>query len=130
MTICDISIEITEPIARVVMVYYTGKAATLAIVFLITIALCSSDLQEVRTQFVKNKIISSNYATKQPISKLHCVEWCSREGQAGKCKTAGYKTHAKVCSLSTDYQHTLLDVANETNDVFLMEEGDSLSLIK
>ena len=118
-----ISLKSTEHIARVNMLYFTEKAATVAIVFLFTTAICLAIKQEVNTQFVKNKVISTSYATKQPISKLHCVEWCSRERHAGKCKIAGYNKYARACSLSMDYQHNLLDVADETNGVFLMEEG-------
>jgi len=112
------------------MLFYTKKAATVAVVILMTIGLCSADIQEVKTQFVKNKVLSTSYATKQHISKLHCVEWCSRDRQVGKCKTAGYNKYSKTCSLSMDYQHTLLDVADETNGVFLMEEGNTLSIIE
>jgi len=107
------------------MLFYTTKAVTVAVVILMTIGLCSADIQEVKTQFVKNKVISTSYATKQHISKLHCVEWCSRDRQVGKCKTAGYNKYSKTCSLSMDFQHTLLDVADETNGVFLMKEGNT-----
>jgi len=108
------------------MLYFTEKAATVAIVFLMTIALCSTTIQEVRTQFLKNKVLASSYATKQPISQLHCVEWCSRERQVGKCRIAGYHRSAKMCQLSMDYPYTLLNVANEMTGVFLIEEGDIL----
>jgi len=112
------------------MLYYTEKAATVAVVFLMTIALCSTTVQEVRTQFVKNKLLSTIYATKQPMSQLYCVEWCSRERQSGKCTIAGYNKSSKTCKLSMDYQHNLLDVADETTGVFLMEEGDKVNLME
>jgi len=112
------------------MLYYTEKAATFAIVFLMTFAFCSTTIQEVRTQFVKNTLLSTIYATRQSISQLHCVQWCSTERKSGKCKIAGYNKHAKACSLSMDYQHNLLDVADETKGVFLMEEGNFPSFMK
>jgi len=108
------------------MLYFTEKAATVAIVFLMTIALCWTTMQEVRTQFLKNKVLASSYATKQPISQLHCVEWCSRERQVGKCRIAGYHKSSKTCTLSMDYPYTLLNVADEASGVFLIEEGDIL----
>jgi len=60
----------TEPIVRVIMLYFTKKAATVAVVFLMTIALCSTTIQEVKTQFIKNKVLSSSYSTKQHISQF------------------------------------------------------------
>jgi len=105
------------------MLFYTKKAVTVAVVILMTIALCSTNIQEVRTQFVKNKFLSTIYATRQSISQLQCVQWCSTERKSGKCKIAGYNKYSKACSLSMDYQHNLLDVADETTGVFLMEEG-------
>jgi len=54
--------------------FYTKKAVTVAVVILMTIALCSSDIQEVKTQFLKNKVFTMSYATKQHISKLICVQ--------------------------------------------------------
>ena len=107
------------------MIYYTEKAATFAIVFLMTIALCSTTIQDVKTQFLKNKLLSTSYMTKHPISQLHCVEWCSRERTMGKCKIAGYHKSSKTCKLSMDYPHTLLNVVDEKTGVFLMEEGES-----
>jgi len=95
-----------------------------------TITLCLADIQEVRTQFVRNKLLSTSYASKQPISKLHCVEWCFRERQNGKCKTAGYNKYTKVCSLSMDYLHTLQNAADKANGVFLMDEGYTLTFLK
>ena len=107
------------------MPFNTKTATSVAIVFLITIALCSSAIQERRTQFVKNKLLSTSYATKQPISKLQCVEWCSRDNQNGKCKTAGYTKSSKTCKLSMDYERDLLNVTDESTGVFLVEkEGD------
>ena len=75
---------------------------------------------------MKNKLLSTNYATKQPISQLHCVQWCSKDRQQGKCKIAGYHKSSKTCKLSMDFQHTLLNVADETTGVFFMGEGDTL----
>jgi len=125
-TIIDkcISLKATEPIARVNMLYYTEKAATVALVFFMTIALCLAEIQEARTQFVKNKILSTSYASKQHISKLQCVQWCSRDRQTGKCKMAGYNKYAKTCSLSMDNPEDLLDVADEMSGVFVIEPVD------
>jgi len=107
------------------MLFYTKTAATVAVVILMTIALCSADIQAVRTEFVKNKVLSSSYATKQPISKLNCVQWCSRDRQVGKCKTAGYNKYSKECKLSMDNQEDLMDVADEMTGVFVLN-GDNL----
>jgi len=102
------------------MLFYTKKAVTVAVVILMTIALCSADIQEVRTEFVKNKVLSSSYATKQHISKLNCVQWCSRDRQVGKCKTAGYNKYSKSCSLSMDNLEDVLDIDDEMTGVFFI----------
>ena len=98
-----------EPNARVKMLYYTEKAATVAIVFLMTIALCSTTIQEVRSQLVKNKLLSTIYATRLPISQIHCVQSCSKDRQLGKCRIVGYNKLSKACMLSMDYQYNLLN---------------------
>ena len=105
------------------MLFYTKNAVTVVIVILMTIALCLADIQEVRTQFVKNKVLSSSYATKQNISKLKCVQWCSRDRQMGKCKISGYNKYAKTCSLSMDNKEDLIDVADEMIGVYVMEQA-------
>ena len=112
-------------IARANMLFYTKKAATVAVVILMTIALCSADIQELRTEFVKSKVLSTSYATKQHISKLNCVQWCSRDRQVGKCKTAGYNKYSKECKLSMDHPDDLMDVADEMSGVFVLD-GDNL----
>jgi len=111
------------------MLYYTKIAALVAIVVLMTIALCSADIQVVRTQFVKNKVLVTSYATKQHISKLNCVQWCSRERQLGKCKIAGYNKYAKACNLSMDNPDDALDVDDEMTGILVIEqvEGDTVS---
>jgi len=119
-----IPLKATEPIARVNMLYYTEKAVTVAVVFLMTIAFCSTTIQEVRTQFVKNKFLATSYATKQPISQLHCVQWCSRDRQMGKCKIAGYNKYAKACRLSMDNAQNVMDVSDEMSGVYVLEPMD------
>jgi len=123
-----ISLEDTVPIAPENMLFYTTKAATVAVVTLVTIALCSADIQEVRTQFVKNKVLSTSYATKHNISKLNCVQWCFRDRQMGKCKIAGYNKYAKTCSLSMDNPENLMNVVDEMTGVYVMEQaaGDTV----
>ena len=116
-TYCFISLENTLPIARANMLVYTKKTVTVAVVILMTIALCSADIQEVRTQFVKNKLLSTSYATKLHISKLNCVQWCSRDRQMGKCKIAGY---SKTCCLSMDNPEDALQVDDEMAGVFFI----------
>jgi len=114
----------TEHIASETMLYCDKeKATTVAVVFLLTIAFCSADIQEVRTQFITNKVLSSSYATKQHISKLKCVEWCSRDRKMGKCKMAGYNKYSKTCSLSMDNPADALDVADEMTGVFVIEQA-------
>ena len=100
------------------------KATTVAVVILMTIALCSADIQEVNTQFKTNKVLSTSYATKQHISKLNCVQWCSRERKIGKCKIAGYNKHAKECSLSMDNIEDTLDIANEMTGIYVIGEAE------
>jgi len=100
------------------MLFYTKQAATIAVVILMTIALCSADIQEVKTQFMKNKVLSTSYATKEHISKLNCVQWCSKDRKIGKCKIAGYNKYAKSCSLSMDNPEDLMDTADESSGVF------------
>jgi len=98
------------------------KATTVAVVILMTIALCSADIQEVSTQFITNKVLSTSYATKQHISKLNCVEWCSRDRKMGRCKMAGYNKYSKLCSLSMDNPEDALDVTDEMTGVFVIEQ--------
>jgi len=102
------------------MLVYTKKTVTVAVVILMTIALCSADIQEVRTQFVKNKLLSTSYATKLHISKLNCVQWCSRDRQMGKCKIAGYNKYSKTCSLSMANTEDALQVDDEMAGVFFI----------
>jgi len=71
-------------IARANMLVYTKMAVTVAVVILMTIAFCSVDIQEVKTLFVKNNVLSTSYATKQNIFKLNSVQWCSKNRQMGK----------------------------------------------
>jgi len=78
-------------------------------------------MRDARTQFVKNKILSTSYATKQPISQLSCVRWCFSDGNKGKCKTAGYNVSESSCSLSMDTTEDLMDVADEMYGVFVIE---------
>jgi len=106
------------------MLYYTNKAATLAVVVLMTIALCSTTMRDARTQFVKNKLLATSYATEQAISQLNCVRWCFRDGNKGKCKIAGYSLSENVCSLSMDSPEDLMDVADEMSGVFVIEPVD------
>jgi len=105
------------------MLFFTKHAATVAVVILMTIVLCSADIQEVRTEFVKNKVLSTSYATTQHISKLNCVQWCSRDRQMGKCKIAGYNKYAKTCSLSMDNPEDLINVADEMTGVYVIEQA-------
>jgi len=125
--------EVNEHFAKEVMLFYIKIAATVAAVILMTIALCSADIQEVRTQFLQNKFLSTSYATKKPISKLHCVQWCSRDRQMGKCKIAGYNKYAKECKLSMDNTQDLMDVSDEVSGVFVIEpldQGSTIYIVK
>jgi len=106
------------------MIFYTEKVANVAIVFLITIGFCSANIQEVRTQFVTNKLLSTSYATRQPISGINCVQWCFEDRQTVKCKTAGYNKYAKSCSQSMDNPNDRLDVVDAMTGVFFI--GDYL----
>jgi len=106
------------------MLFYTEKSTIVAIAFLITLGVCSANIQEVRTQFVTNKLLSTSYDTRQPISGINCVQWCFEERQTGKCKTAGYNRYAKSCSLSMDNPNDLLDVVDAMTGVFFI--GDYL----
>jgi len=108
--------------ARANMLFYTKKAVTVAVVIFITIALCSAKKQEVRMQFVRNKVLFTSYATKLNISELNCARWCARDKQVGKCKMAGYNKHSKSCSLSMDNPEDALDVADERTGVFVIKQ--------
>jgi len=106
------------------MLYYTKKAATVAVVVLMTIALCSTAMRDARTQFVKNKLLATSYATEQANSQLNCVRWCFSGGNKGKCKTAGYNASTNSCRLSMDNPEDLTDVADEMSGVFVIEPVD------
>jgi len=95
------------------MLFYTKKAETVAVVILMTIALCSANKQEVRMQFVRNKVLSTSYATKLNISELNCARWCARDKQVGKCEITGYNKISRTCSPSMDNPADALDVADE-----------------
>jgi len=115
-----ILLENTLPIARANMLFYTKKAGTVAVVILMTIASCSADIQEVRTQFQKNNVLSTKYTTKQHLFKLNCVRWCDSDRQMGKCKIAGYNKYLKTCSLSMDISDDALQVGDEMAGVFFI----------
>jgi len=81
-------------------------------------------MRDARTQFVKNKILSTSYATKQPISQHYCVRWCFSGRNKGKCKIVGYKVSDNSCSLSMENPEDLMKVADEMFGVFVIETVD------
>ena len=121
-----ISVGDTLPIARANMLFYTKKVVTVAVVILMTIALCSANKQDVRMQFVKKKVLHTTYATKETNSELNCARWCLKDKQLGKCKMAGYNKYSKSCSLSMDNPADALDVNDEMSGIYSMEQEEGI----
>jgi len=82
------------------------------------IALCMATIQSVKTKFTEGKKPLTSYTTLQRISKIQCVERCSKEKQTGGCTLAGYNKATKTCYLSVDDAQDVLDTTDEMFGVF------------
>jgi len=88
---------------------------------LMTIALCMATIQSVKTKFTEGKKLSTSHTTLQGISKIKCVEKCSKEKQTGGCTLAGYNKATKTCYLSVDGPQDVFDTTDEMFGVFFYE---------
>jgi len=88
---------------------------------LMSIALCMATIQSVKTKFKEGKKLSTSHTTLQRISKIQCVERCSKGKQTGACTLAGYNKATKTCYLSVDDAQDVLDTTDETFGVFFYE---------
>jgi len=88
------------------------------LVFLVTITICTAIIQSVATKFTENKIVLTSHTELQMISKIKCVERCSKERQNGMCTLAGYNKSTKTCYLSVDNPQSVLNTTDEMSGVF------------
>ena len=86
-----------------------------------SIALCMATIQSVKTKFTEGKKLSTSHTTLQKISKIKCVERCSKEKQTGGCTLAGYNKATRTCYLSVDGPHDVLDTTDDMFGVFFYE---------
>ena len=88
-----------------------------------TIALGMATIQSVKTKFTQGKKPLTSHTTLQGISKIQCVERCSKEKLTGACTLAGYNKATKTCHLSVDDPQDVLDTTDEMVGVFFYEPG-------
>jgi len=97
--------------------YFVG----ISCIGLMNFALCMATIQTVQTKFTEGKKLSTSYTTLQRISKVKCVEICSKEKQTGGCTLAGYNKATRTCYLSVDGPQDVLDTTDEMFGVFFYE---------
>jgi len=90
-------------------------------IYLLTVSLCTANIQSVITKFTEGKKVSTSYTTLQKISKTQCVERCNKEKQTGRCTLAGYNKATRSCYLSVDGPQDVLDTTDEMYGVFFYE---------
>ena len=73
-----------------------------AIPFLVTIALCLTNWEEIRPTFVTGKSVAMSHTSLRPFSQVQCVDRCFREAKNDRCSVAGYNMTTQFCHLSTD----------------------------
>jgi len=96
--------------------------ATFAVVILATVSESRADLQEFIASFIKGKTVSASYQELERFSIIQCADKCYTEGKLGRCRIAGYNKGTKVCRLSMDSQGDVLDIADDSNGVFIYQQ--------
>ena len=94
-------------------------------IYLLTVSLCTANIQSVITKFTEGKKLSTSYTTLQKISKIQCVERCNKDRQTGGCTLAGYNKATRSCYLSVDGPQDVLDTEDEAYGVFFYEPGQT-----
>jgi len=103
------------------MYIFIMKVAVFVVPFLATLKLCQTNWEEIRPTFVTGKFVTTSHTTLGPYSQMQCVDRCFREARKGRCNMAGYNKTAQSCHLSTgNYEH-IIDVADGSSGVFLVQ---------
>jgi len=97
--------------------------ATIAVLFMLSIVLCEGHIEDVQTEFLKGKALSSSHTTLQPYSKIECVKKCYEEGRKDRCNVAGYDKTTKSCHLSLDKDTDIVDATAEAAGVYIFPQG-------
>lgn len=103
------------------IIFTTAEMAFLEyhlVILLMTVTICSATIQSVVTRFTVKKSVASSHTTLENISKIKCVERCSKERQNGMCTLAGYNKSTKTCYLSVDNPQSVLNTTDEMSGVF------------
>ena len=104
--------------------------AKTAFVFMLSNVLSEGHIEDIKTEFVKGKLVSTSHTTLQPYSKIECVKKCYEEGKKGNCNVAGYDKSTKSCHLSLDKDTDVVDVAAEAAGVYIFPQGNDGVFIK
>jgi len=91
-----------------------------SIILVLVISLCNATIRNVKTKFIKKKLVTVSHTTLK-ISKIQCVDICSKERQTGECTLAGYNKTSQTCFLSADDPKNVLDTTDEMSGVFFYE---------
>jgi len=104
--------------------------AKTAFVLMLSIVLSKGHIEDIKTEFVKGKLVSTSHTTLQPYSKIECVKKCYDEGKKDNCNVAGYDKSTKSCHLSLDMDTDVVDAASETAGVYIFPQGSDGDFIK
>jgi len=97
--------------------------ATIAVLFMLSIVLCEGHIEDVQTEFIKGKAVSTSHTTVQPYSKIECVKKCYEEGKKDRCNVAGYDKTTNSCHLSLDKDTDIVDAAAQAAGVYIFPQG-------
>jgi len=91
-----------------------------SILFLLTLNMCTANIQSVMTTFTEKTRVATSHTTLQNISDIQCVRKCSKERQTGGCTLAGYNKATVTCYLSIDDPQDVLGTSDEMSGVFFL----------
>jgi len=104
--------------------HYFGKmSAKTAFIFMLSNVLSEGHIEDIKTEFIKGKYVSTSHTTLQSYSKIECVKKCYEEGKKGNCNVAGYDKSTKSCHLSLDMDTDVVDAAVEASGVYIFPQG-------
>ena len=104
-----------------IMYVSMANVVVLAIPCIAILALCQTNWDEIRQTFVTGKFVTTSHTTLRPFSQIQCVDRCFREARNGRCSVAGYNKTAQSCHLSTDNYENIVDVADVSSGVFILQ---------
>jgi len=98
-----------------------AKVAVIVIPCITIFAHCQTNWEEIRPTFVTGKFVTTSHTTLQPYSQIQCVDRCFRGAKNGRCNVAGYNRTAQSCHLSTSSYGNIVDVADVSSGVFIVQ---------